>query len=84
MHPHGAVEILEVSHENSAAVGMSNRYIGSRITPPVDLNEKPHTVLFLFNINKASKNGVVMEPAVGQTSGTVRFISGVTSIYELV
>ncbi|KAJ7915213.1 cytochrome P450 [Mycena leptocephala] len=29
------------------------------------------TVLFLFNINKASKNGVVVEPAVGQTSGTV-------------
>ncbi|KAJ6473752.1 cytochrome P450 [Mycena sanguinolenta] len=29
------------------------------------------TVLSLFNINKASKNGVVVEPAVGQTSGTV-------------
>ncbi|KAJ7899725.1 hypothetical protein B0H13DRAFT_1622609, partial [Mycena leptocephala] len=29
------------------------------------------TVLFLFNINKASKNGVVVEPAVRQTSGTV-------------
>ncbi|KAF7367944.1 hypothetical protein MSAN_00859500 [Mycena sanguinolenta] len=42
------------------------------------------TVLSLFNINKASKNGVVVEPAVGQTSGTVRFVSAVTSIYELV
>jgi hypothetical protein len=41
------------------------------------------TVLFLFNINKASKNGVVVEPAVGQTSGTVRFVGGDSSIYEL-
>ncbi|KAF7347310.1 hypothetical protein MVEN_01486400 [Mycena venus] len=30
-------------------------------------------VLSLFNINKASKNGVVVEPAVGQTNGTVSF-----------
>ncbi|KAF7374170.1 hypothetical protein MSAN_00298800 [Mycena sanguinolenta] len=29
------------------------------------------TVLSLFNIQKATKNGVVVEPAVGQTSGTV-------------
>ncbi|KAJ7488325.1 cytochrome P450 [Mycena latifolia] len=29
------------------------------------------TVISLFNINKASKNGVVVEPAVGQTSGAV-------------
>ncbi|KAF7360816.1 hypothetical protein MSAN_01110600 [Mycena sanguinolenta] len=29
------------------------------------------TVLSLFNINKASKNGVAVEPIVGQTSGTV-------------